>query len=198
MKKIATVFLATLVLALGLAAQASKYIQKTGWETSAGTAGNVGVRGTAAYGGLRETRLELAAFSLGNFVNGNSGNGALLWTLPAGAQLVEIARMDIALTASNGDMVNDTPDVGIGQTWANGTAGATLNSFGATTENIITGQTALDANGTTFNGNAASVDLFINTSGTKTIYLNAADAWDGNGEVTVTGEIDLLWYELVD
>lgn len=194
MKKTVTIFLATLVLALGLTAHASKYVQKTGTERS-GVAGNVGVR-DENFGRYHLTELVLTGLSLGNFTNGNSANGVLLYTLPAGTQVLALSRLDLALTASNGDMVNDTPDTGIGTVKATGA----VNVLGgtATFENILTGQTAADANGTSFNGNAASIDLFSNTSGTKTIYLNAADAWDGNGSVSATGKVQVLWYDLID
>lgn len=194
MKKIATVFLATVVLALGLTANASKYVQKPGTGRP-GTAGNVGVR-DENFGRYHLTELVLDGLSLGNFTNGNSANGVLLYTLPTGAQVLTLSRIDLALTASNGDMVNDTPDTGVGTVKATGSVNVLSGT--ATFENILTGQTAADANGSSFNGNAASVDLFSNTSGTKTIYLNAADAWDGNGSVSATGKVQVLWYDLID
>lgn len=192
MTKLKSVFLAALVLTLGLAASASKYVLKPG-TSRPGTAGDVGVK-DETFGRTHLTTVILDSLSLNNFSNGATANGVLLYTLPAGAQAVTLSRLELSLLASNGDMVNDTPDVGVGTTKATGAV--SVLSGTAAFENILTGQTALDANGTTFNGNEASVDLFTNTSGDKTIYLNAADAWDGNGSVSATGKIQFRWFDM--
>jgi len=197
MKKTVTILCAALVLGLGLQeAKALRYVTKQGTER-AGTAGAVGVK-DENFGRTHLTTLYLSSLSLGSFVNGNSANGVLLYTLPTGSELIDIGRVNIALTHDNGDAVNDTPDVGLGTTLASGTSAAVLSGVGAATENVLTGQTAIDANGTTFNGTAANVGLVRSTSDTKTIYLNAADAWDGNGSVSATGEVQIQWVDLIE
>lgn len=190
--KIKITLLALVILALGLSANASKYVQKVGTERVS-TPGSVNVV-PEVFGSTRLETFYLNSLSLNNFTNGNSANGVLLTTLPAGAQGIKISRLNISLLASNGSMVNDTPDVGIGTVKATGAVNVLSGT--ATFENILTGQTALNANGSTFNGTDLTVDLLTNASGVKTIYLNAADAWAGNGSVAATGEIQIQWVDL--
>jgi len=126
--------------------------------------------------------------------------GKLLYTLPAGAELIESAYMSVALTAADGNIDADTPDVGIGTVIGSG-AVAVLGGT-ATFENIVTGQTATNCTGTaTVKATAptAGVDLEIATAAAHTVYLNVADGWAASGEAAcpVTGTVILNWKFLV-
>jgi hypothetical protein len=112
-------------------------------------------------------------------VSANLGVGALLYTLPAGACLVRDAYMSVGLSGVT--ITNDTPDVGLGTVIASG-AIAVLGGT-ATFEDIITGQTAANTNGTATvkgSGPTAGAPLEITTAGAHTIYFNAADGWGAN------------------
>lgn len=115
---------------------------------------------------------------------GNSaslGVGALLYTLPAGACLIRDAYMSVAISGVT--TTTDTPDVGLGTVIASGVV-TTLDGTG-TFENIVTGQTAGDTNGTAAvkgAGPTAGAPLEITTAGAHTVYFNAADAWGANAD----------------
>lgn len=153
-----------------------------------GTAGNVNVY-DEGYGEKHITTLTFTNLSLTNFVNGASANGVLLYTLPTGSQIVEMSRINIALQSSNGTMHATTPVAGLGSVKASG-ATAVLSGT-ATFSDIMAGQTGT-ANGATFNGNVATV-LSRATSKAKTIYLNSAGTWGGNGSVLATGKVIIQW-----
>ena len=118
--------------------------------------------------------------------------GKLMYTLPAGAVAVKATYMSIALDESDGNITADTPDVGIGTTIGSG-AVAVLGGTAAF-ENILTGQTAADCDGT---ATAACVgtDLGVTPAGDHTVYLNVADGWAASGEAAcaVSGTIVLEW-----
>ena len=126
--------------------------------------------------------------------------GKLVYTLPAGAILVDSAYMSMALTAAGGNIDADTPDVGIGTVIASG-AVAVLSGTG-TFENIITGQTATDCSGTAIvkaTAPTAGASLEITAAGAHTIYFNVADGWAASGETAcpIAGTIILNWTFLV-
>lgn len=205
-----------LVLAIALVpgvALATKYQKKIvdGWydgatlgssvnpDNPAVNAGSINA-GTAATGvtvvekgdGVHHTtELTLADLALESVSNGDDANGVLLYTLPAGAQGVEGVRLNVSFLASNGDSVADTPDVGIGTTKANGSV-AVLGGTAAF-ENILTGQTFNDSNGTAETTIGLDVGLGIDTSGDKTVYLNYADGWANGTDLTANGTIILDW-----
>lgn len=158
-----------------------------------GTAGSLTVS-DEGFGKEHITTLTLASLGMGNIANGNTANGVLLYTLPSGSQLIDWSRINLSLLASNGTAQVDTPDVGLGTSKATGAI--SVLSANSLFENIMTGQTATDANGTTFNGNVANTPLFRTSTATKTIYLNAADGWNGNGSLAATGKIILKWVDV--
>lgn len=125
------------------------------------------------------------------------GVGKLIYTLPAGVQSIQTAYMSVAITQSQGNITADTPDVGLGTVIASGVV-ATLDGT-ATFENILTGQTAADCNGTATVAAAtptASPFQLIRLSGdAKTVYLNVADGWAASGDAaaTLTGTVVLVW-----
>lgn len=107
--------------------------------------------------------------------------GTLIYTLPAGACLINSAYMSVAIAGVS--TTNDTPDVGLGTVIGVG-AVTTLDGTG-TFENIITGQTAADTNGTATvkaAGPTAAAPLEITTAGAHTVHVNAADGWGANAD----------------
>jgi hypothetical protein len=126
----------------------------------------------------------------------NEAQGTLIYTLPAGAELVRATKMSVAI-GGVAAIQADTPDVGIGTTIATGVV-AVLGGTAAF-ENLVTGQTAADCNGTATAAGplqpTAGVDLFIATAGDHTIYLNAADGWAAGGDPSadLTGTVTLTW-----
>ena len=118
--------------------------------------------------------------------------GNLVYTLPAGACIIKSAYMSMALTATDTLITDDTPDVGLGTVIASGSTD-TLDGT-ATFENILTGQTAADCNGTATVKTIADQILVIETGDAHTIHFNYADIWAGNdSETTVTGTIVIEW-----
>jgi len=122
--------------------------------------------------------------------------GKLIYTLPAGANLVTASYMDVTLTAADGNIDADTPDVGIGTTIASGAVALLSGTAGF--QNIHTGQTATDCSGTATVSLAditAGTALPIHTGNPHTVYLNIADGWAASGETAcpVTGTVILYW-----
>lgn len=121
------------------------------------------------------------------------GVGKLVYTFPAGAIIVRGAYMAMSIQQVDGHITADTPDVGLGTTIASG-ANALLSSVGAAAENILTGQTAADCDGsaTTKTVDAA---LVIEAGGDHTVYFNVADGWAASGDAgaLIRGKIILDW-----
>lgn len=124
------------------------------------------------------------------------GVGKLLYTLPAGAVIVNSAKMNLAITQSEGHINADTPDGGLGTTIASGVV-ATLDGTAAF-ENILTGQTFNDCNGTAEVKTAiptAAIPLIIESGGDHTVYFNVADGWAASGDAAaaLAGTVVLDW-----
>lgn len=124
------------------------------------------------------------------------GVGVLLYTLPAGVQVIGTTYMSLAITQTQGNINADTPDGGIGTTIASG-AISFLN--GTTTfENLLTGQTFNDCNGTAEVKTTiptASLPYIIDAGSAKTIYFNVADSWAAGGDTgaLLEGTVVILW-----
>lgn len=133
--------------------------------------------------------LTLVTAAIGTVAGGaDEAIGAAVYTLPAGEHAVKIASMNVQLNGPAAIQA-DTPDVGVGTTVGSG-ANALLSAVGAGAENIITGQTAADVNGTSTVKTVVDQHLAIATADSHIIYLNAADGWAaGGGAVTATGTI---------
>lgn len=161
-----------------------------------GTVGN-GTTVTAVESGdadVHLTTLTIDEFTLPAVAAaGSQGNGALLYTLPAGAQIVEHCRFNVGVFASNGQAAADTPDVGIGSVIATGAI--TVLSSTATFEDIMTGQT-LTANGTVGTAISAGSDFTTDTGGSKAIYLNYADSWANGTNLHANGTVVIPWVHL--
>lgn len=136
-----------------------------------------------------------AVITVGN--SADLATGTLIYTLPAGACLINSAYMSVAIAGVS--TTTDTPDVGLGTVIGTG-AVATLDGT-ATFENIITGQTATDTNGTATvkaAGPTAGAPLEITTGGAHTVHFNAADGWGANADVagTLNGTVVLKYSRL--
>jgi len=118
--------------------------------------------------------------------------GKLIYTFPAGALNVRSTYESIALTASETNITADTPDVGVGSVIASG-AVATLDGT-ATFEDMLTGQTATDCNGTASVKQAATSKITA-TGDAHTAYLNVADTWAASGDAAcaIAGTIIIDW-----
>jgi hypothetical protein len=118
--------------------------------------------------------------------------GALVYTLPAGADIISGSQLNIALQQVDGNVDADTPDIGLGTTIASGV----VSVLGGTAafENIMTGQTAADCDGAA-TLKTIGTQLVIEAAGGHGVYLNIADTWAASGDATLgaSGEIVLFW-----
>jgi len=166
------------------------------------TTTNVGTVATGAavteYGNGIFHKTSLAIVSTLPAIAGGAGLGVgkLIYTFPAGVILIFGAYMTMALTAADGNIDADTPEVGIGTVIASGSV-AVLS--GTTTfEDIITGQVATNCLGTASviaTGPTAAAPLQITAAGAHTVFFNVADTWAASGETAcpISGTIILLW-----
>ena len=122
------------------------------------------------------------------------GFGELVYTLPAGACIIKASKFDLSLQGT-GVVDADTPDVGIGTVIASGVV-AVLSGT-ATFENIHTGQTFNNCNGTaevkTNLCTSSPFALVIETADAHTIHINVADGWAGADDITATGTVTIEW-----
>lgn len=118
--------------------------------------------------------------------------GKLLYTFPAGVISVKATSMNLAITQSEGNITADTPDGGIGTTIGSG-AVAVLSGTAAF-ENMLTGQTFNDCNGTA-ELKTLQTGLVIEAAGDHTVYFNVADGWAASGDAaaTLTGTVMIEW-----
>jgi len=145
-----------------------------------------------------QTVLSFTDLAVGSAVGAaNLAFGKLLYTLPAGAQVISTVYMDVALTGT-ATIAGDTPDVGIGSVIGSG-AVAVLGGT-ATFEDYITGQTsgAISGSNSVTVMSAATAGALTGISlnaaaSSKAIHLNVADGWAGAGDVTATGTVIINW-----
>ena len=139
------------------------------------------------------TKITLTAVDVPDIAGGaDLGVGMLIYTFPAGEACVRGSGMSVAIQQVDGNITADTPDVGLGTVIASG-AVAVLSGT-ATFENILTGQTATDCDGTAIIANVET-DLAIATAGAHTVYLNVADGWAASGDANarVSGTVIIHW-----
>lgn len=141
----------------------------------------------------RHTTVLTVQSTLGAIAGGaNLAVGKLLYTFPAGAIRIHGAYMSMAITQTQGNITADTPDVGLGTVVASGAVA--LLSGTATFENILTGQTAADCNGT---ASVKTVDcaLIMEAADAHTVYFNVADGWAASGDTgaLINGTVVLDW-----
>lgn len=130
----------------------------------------------------------------------NLAIGKKIYTFPAGALIIESAYMSVSFTQTEGHVTADTPDVGLGTVIGSG-AVAVLGGT-ATFENIITGQTAADVNGTPTVKTSiptANVPLVIEAAGSHDLFLNVADGWAASGDagILANGTVIINWKSMV-
>ncbi len=120
------------------------------------------------------------------------GVGKLILTLPAGARVITGSNMSLSLKQTQGNVTADTPDMGFGTVIASG-AVALLDGT-ATFENIMTGQTMNDCDGTVENA-TVTTNLAIEASAAHTIHLNIADGWASSGDTALgfRGTATIWW-----
>jgi len=121
------------------------------------------------------------------------GVGKLLYTLPAGVCIIRACNMNVAITQTQGNINADTPDGGIGTVIASG-AVSVLSGTG-TFENILTGQTFDDCNGTSELKTVEDTALVIEAADAHTIHFNVADSWAASGDTAalLTGTVTIVW-----
>lgn len=112
--------------------------------------------------------------------------GYKLYDFPAGPIVVNSAYMSMAVTLA--EDTTATADVGLGTLIGSG-ANATLNLVGADAENILTGQTAADCNGTPTVKTIGSQVWAIEAAGSHSLYFNVADTWADTAGADLTGDI---------
>lgn len=122
----------------------------------------------------------------------NLGVGKLILTLPAGVRIITGSSISLSLKQTQGNVTNDTPDLGLGTVIASGVV-ATLDGT-ATFENIMTGQTMNDCDGTVEN-KTVTTNLAMETADAHTIYLNVADGWAASGDAALgfRGTATIWW-----
>jgi len=146
-------------------------------------------------GSSHRTVLTMDAMAVGSPTGAAAlGFGKLIYTLPAGACLIKASKINFSLQGA-GVVDADTPDVGLGTVIASGVV--SVLSGTATFENIMTGQTFDDCDGTaevkTALATSSPFALVIETADAHTIHLNVADTWAGADDLTATGTIVLEW-----
>ena len=134
--------------------------------------------------------------ALGAIAGGaNLALGKLILTLPSVECIIQAAAMSLAIKQTQAHITADTPDIGLGTTLASGVQ-ALLSGVGATSENILTGQTAADCDGTATVETVVSSPLALTSGGVnKTIYANVADGWAASGDAAakLRGTVELWW-----
>lgn len=146
------------------------------------------------------TLLTLTDFIIGApSASNNLAIGNIVYTFPAGVQVIGFMEYNIALTA--GTQTDDTPEIGIGSVIGSG-AIATLDN--GTMEDYILS----NAWSTTLDGVAGEIlgplgasagvhtGIALNQAGdSKNVLLNSADGWHASitGNLTATGTIKIVW-----
>lgn len=163
------------------------------------TSANVGTpnTGTTAveYGDARNhvTVLTVATTLPAIAGGANLAVGKLLYTMPAGACVIHAAKMSLAITQSQGNITADTPDGGLGSVIGSGVV-ATLDGT-PTFEDILTGQTFNDCNGTAEVKTVANQPMVMETGAAHTVHFNVADGWAASGDAAagLAGTVILHW-----
>jgi len=128
------------------------------------------------------------------------GVGSLIYTLPAGAQIVSGAQINVGITQTTGNINANTPTVGLGTVVASGVV--SVLSGTATFQNINVGVATANCTGTpvvqTAKATASPFELVIEAAGAKSIYFNAAATWAASGDpaALLRGTVTLNWRSL--
>lgn len=116
--------------------------------------------------------------------------GVKIYDYPSGEIVQHYSYMNVALTATT--QTSDTPDIGLGTDNADGDAVATLDladGGSGDAENVLTGQTAADCDGTP-TVKTTITPLIITSLEGRGLYLNVANSWtDADEEVLASGTV---------
>jgi len=118
--------------------------------------------------------------------------GIPIYTFPDGALHVPLARATVAVFDTEGNIVADTPEVGVGTTLASGAVDVLGGTAGF--EDIVEGAALDDCDGTQIDV-AEAPALLITTDADHDVFLNFAAAWtEGGAEQAQTrGTVVLRW-----
>lgn len=121
-------------------------------------------------------------------------DGYLIYTFPAGAIVVTGCYMSMALTVASSEAQSDQPEFGIGTVIG---VGVVSNlSTPATFEDILTGTSAADSNGTALLATSRTT-VAIRAADSHAVHFNIADTWadDTGGDLTadIAGTVVLTW-----
>ena len=161
--------------------------------TSVGTPATGSTAAESGNGAYHKTVLTVSTTLPAIAGGANLGVGKLLYTMPAGAIAIHSAKMSLAVTQSQGNITADTPDGGLGSVIASG-AVATLDGT-ATFEDILTGQTFNDCNGTAEVKTVSGQPMVMETGAAHTVHFNVADGWAASGDAAaaLAGTVTLIW-----
>jgi hypothetical protein len=131
------------------------------------------------------------AFTIGD--NAALADGALIYTFPAGAVVINSASINVGLSLTTGTPTTDTPEVALGTTIASG-ANATLGAVAATAEDICGPAVADDVAGTAEVLTTGS-SFVIEAAAAHTVHLNYADTWADVDDTAATaaGTVAINW-----
>lgn len=164
-----------------------------GQTLNVGTIGSYGTVAEYGDGTFHRTVISLSGALPAIAGGANLAVGRLIYTFPAGnIRVLSACFKSVAITQTQGNITADTPDMGLGTVIASG-AVATLDGT-ATFENILTGQTMADCNGTGKIAAVASTTTIISTAA-HTVYLNVADGWAASGDAAaaISGDVIITW-----
>lgn len=175
------------------------------WSTlAAGTlsAGTPGVGVTAQEKGDGSHHLTVLTLGPGcvlpNIPGGASlGVGTLIYTFPAGAQVINSTQVNVGITQTTGHINANTPTVGLGSVVASGVI-AVLSGT-ATFQNMNVGKAAANCTGTptvqTVNATASPFTYITDVGGVKSVFFNAAAAWAATGDpgALLSGTVSIDW-----
>ena len=118
--------------------------------------------------------------------------GVAIYTLPAGVINIRSTYMSVGVTALDGNIDADVPDVGIGTTIATGVV--TVLGGTAAFENILTGVAADNCTGTAELSQVQTA-LVIASADSHIVYFNGADGWAASGEnaAAIAGTVIIEW-----
>lgn len=168
--------------------------------TAVGTAGTGVTAAESVLGPTHRTTLTVATVLDAIAGGADLAVGNLLYTFPSGLVLVDAAKMALSITQTEGNITADTPDGGLGTVKASGVV-AVLSGTG-TFEDLLTGQTFDDCNGTVESialGPTAGSPFVIAAAAAHTVHFNVADGWAASGDTAalLAGTVTLDWRLLV-
>lgn len=164
-----------------------------GQTLNVGTIGSYGTVAEYGDGSFHKTVISLSGVLPAIAGGANLAVGRLIYTLPAGnIRILSACFKSVAITASEANIVADTPVVGLGTVIASG-AVALLNGT-ATFQDILAGQALADCAGT---GKVAAVasTLTVLSTAAHTVHLNVADGWAASGDLAaaISGDVIITW-----